>query len=219
MKVYSIGREQGCDIVINDPTDVISRRHATLVVTSTGKMTITDLSHNGTYVNGIRIAQNVPVPVTRKDSVSFAQIARLDWNLVPKSNIVVKYAAIAAGAIIVVVACVLLFNYCGNSKGGGQDQQQTDTVATDTIKKVEPKTEEEIRKEIKDSMAKEAKAKADSTADAKRKQDSIADARKKAQAAAQAEKKKKDNSKETKKKDETKKDNEAKKDTIASRLR
>ena len=40
MKVYSIGREAGCDIVINDRTDVISRRHAVLNVTSTGKMTI-----------------------------------------------------------------------------------------------------------------------------------------------------------------------------------
>ena len=81
MKVYSIGREVGCDIVINDNSDVISRRHATLNVSPTGKMTIVDLSHNGTYVNGIRIAQNVPVPVTRKDNVSFAHVARLDWSL------------------------------------------------------------------------------------------------------------------------------------------
>lgn len=217
MKVYSIGREQGCDIVINDPTDVISRRHATLVVSPTGKMTITDLSHNGTYVNGIRISQNVPVPVTRKDSVSFAQIARLDWNLVPRSNIVIKYAAIVAGAIVVVIACVLLFNYCGNDKGGGQVPQQNDTITTDTTKKVAPKTEEEIRKEIEDSIAKEAKAKADSAADAKRKQDSIANAKKKAQAAAQAEKK--DKTKENKAANETRKSNENNTDSKASRIR
>lgn len=216
MKVYSIGREQGCDIVINDPTDVISRRHATLVVSPTGKMTITDLSHNGTYVNGIRIAQNVPVPVTRKDSVSFAQIARLDWNLVPQSNMVIKYAAMAAGAIIVVIACVLLFNYCGNGKGS-QEPQQADTVVADTTQKAAPKTEEEIRKEIKDSMDKEAKAKADSTAEAKRKQDSIADAKKKAQAEA---KEKKDKNKKDEKDKETKKNDEAKKESAgASRLR
>lgn len=219
MKVYSIGREQGCDIVINDPTDVISRRHATLVVSPTGKMTITDLSHNGTYVNGIRISQNVPVPVTRKDSVSFAQIARLDWNLVPRSNIVVKYAAIAAGAIIVVIACVLFFNYCGNDKGGNQVPQQTDTLTTDTAKKVAPKTEEEIRKEIEESIAKEAKAKADSVADAKRKQDSIADAKKKAKAAAQTEKGKKDNTKESDNDDKAEKSNEDKKGSTASRIR
>ena len=80
MKIYSIGRDINCNIVIDDNTDVISRRHATLNVSSSGKMTIVDQSHNGTYVNGIRIASNVPVPVTRKDNVSFAHVARLDWN-------------------------------------------------------------------------------------------------------------------------------------------
>lgn len=69
MKVYSIGREHGCDILINDNTDVISRRHAVLNVSPSGKMTIVDQSHNGTYVNGIRISPNVPVPVTRKDNI------------------------------------------------------------------------------------------------------------------------------------------------------
>ena len=51
MKVYSIGREGGCDIVLNDPSDVISRRHAVLNVSPSGKMTIVDQSTNGTYVN------------------------------------------------------------------------------------------------------------------------------------------------------------------------
>ena len=32
MKVYSIGREHGCDIEIDDNSYVISRRHATLRV-------------------------------------------------------------------------------------------------------------------------------------------------------------------------------------------
>ena len=85
MNVYSIGRDPACNIVINDNTDVVSRRHAILNVYPSGKMTIVDQSHNGTYVNGIRISQNVPVPVTRKDNVSFAHVARLDWNLVPNS--------------------------------------------------------------------------------------------------------------------------------------
>lgn len=83
MKALSIGREQGCDIVINDSTDVISRRHAILNISSSGKITIVDQSRNGTYVNGIRISQNVPVPVTRKDIISFAHVAKLDWNAVP----------------------------------------------------------------------------------------------------------------------------------------
>lgn len=37
MKALSIGRDQECDIIINDATDVISRRHATLNISSSGK--------------------------------------------------------------------------------------------------------------------------------------------------------------------------------------
>ena len=87
MKSYSIGRDTACDIVLTDSTDVISRRHAVLTVTSAGKMTITDQSTNGTYVNGIKITPNAPVPVTRKDTVSFAHIATLDWDLIPRSKV------------------------------------------------------------------------------------------------------------------------------------
>ena len=82
MKALSIGRDMSCDIVLHDNTDVISRRHAILNITSSGKMTIVDQSRNGTYVNGIKISANVPVPVTRKDVISFAHVSQLDWNLV-----------------------------------------------------------------------------------------------------------------------------------------
>lgn len=106
MKTYSIGRDLNCDIVINDSTDVISRRHALLNITPSGKMTIIDQSSNGTYVNGIRISQNVPVPVTRKDIVSLAHVAKLDWNQVPKSNQWVKYVIIAGAVVIVVLGII-----------------------------------------------------------------------------------------------------------------
>lgn len=102
MKSYSIGRDAGCDIVLNDNTDVISRRHAVLTVTSSGKMTITDMSTNGTYINGQRISSNVAVPVTRKDSVSFAHVSTLDWNIIPKSNQWLTY--LVAGLIVIAIA-------------------------------------------------------------------------------------------------------------------
>lgn len=107
MKTYSIGRDLNCDIVINDSTDVISRRHALLNITPSGKMTIIDQSSNGTYVNGIRITQNVPVPVTRKDIVSLAHVAKLDWNQIPKSNQRIKYA-IGAVVAVFIILCVVL---------------------------------------------------------------------------------------------------------------
>jgi len=134
MKVYSIGREAGCDIVINDNSDATSRRHATLTVMSSGKMTITDQSRNGTYVNGIKISPNVAVPVTRKDNISFAHVYRLDWNQIPNPTGIKQYViyglialAVIAGGII---AYLLLSGSNNNTTGG--DTPVSATVQTDS---------------------------------------------------------------------------------------
>ncbi len=169
MKIYSIGREAGCDIVINDSTDVISRRHATLNVSSTGKMTIVDQSHNGTYVNGMRIQPNVPYPVSRKDTVSLAHVAKLDWNMVPKAGIPMQYVGMAGGAVAFVVAVVL----CASLFSGGKDtqpatapvadstqvkQEKTDTVKQQKEEKEKEETKKEEQNERKDT-AQQKKAK------------------------------------------------------------
>ena len=83
-KIYTIGRDEGCDIVIPDSTDVISRLHATIRVESNDKIFLIDQSRNGTYVNGMKMSSNVEIPVSRKDVISFAHIYNLDWSLVPK---------------------------------------------------------------------------------------------------------------------------------------
>ena len=138
MKVYSIGREVGCDIIINDNSDVISRRHATLNVTSSGKMTIVDLSHNGTYVNGIRIAQNVPVPVTRKDNVSFAHVARLDWNLIPNTTgQIVKWAIIGVVALLLIIGGVWGFSALTKGGSGSSDDGPVPAAVDSTTLKME----------------------------------------------------------------------------------
>lgn len=150
MKTYSIGRDLNCDIVINDSTDVISRRHALLNVTPSGKMTIIDQSSNGTYVNGIRISQNVPVPVTRKDIISLAHVAKLDWNQVPKSNQWLKYGIGAIIAIVVVIGIIFGVKALKNkddNNTGGQTQgtelndstliKQREAARLDSIKNVE----------------------------------------------------------------------------------
>jgi len=54
-----VGRDQGCDIVIDD--DSVSRQHARLVLEN-GSYVIEDLqSRNGTYVNGEKIDGKVPL--------------------------------------------------------------------------------------------------------------------------------------------------------------
>lgn len=168
MKTYSIGRDLNCDIVINDATDVISRRHALLNVTSSGKMTIIDQSSNGTYVNGIRISPNVPVPVTRKDIISLAHVAKLDWSQVPKANHWIKYAI--AGAIAVIIVLLVIFCLKNHKSEPGPDgpqnlpaSEQIDSIA---IKQREAAKADSIKeKQQKDSLDKVAeKARQDSIA-------------------------------------------------------
>lgn len=81
--IYTIGRDASCDIILQDPLNMVSRVHATLRVGKRGKYTISDQSMNGTYVNGIRIAQGVEFPVSRKDVISFAHQLDFDWSLIP----------------------------------------------------------------------------------------------------------------------------------------
>lgn len=150
MKALSIGREQGCDIVINDSTDVISRRHAILNISSSGKITIVDQSRNGTYVNGIRISQNVPVPVTRKDIISFAHVAKLDWNAVPKSNPTMSYIIMGIVGVLVITCGLFAYQYM---KPGDSDSNKGEVTVTDTIanKKEEVKKDStSIKKEPKE---------------------------------------------------------------------
>jgi pSer/pThr/pTyr-binding forkhead associated (FHA) protein len=152
MKVYSIGRDAACNIVIDDNSDVISRRHAILNVAPSGKMTIVDQSHNGTYVNGIRISPNVPVPVTRKDNISFAHVARLDWNQIPNTS-----GAIVRWSIIGVIAVLLV---AGGAWGfftwfGSEAPEEPAPVAVDSTElKNEQQRIAEQEKHIQDSIAK-----------------------------------------------------------------
>lgn len=107
-KIITIGRGDGADICIDD--DLVSRRHATIRFLPFGKMEIRDLSKNGTYVNGIRLAVNKPYPVTRKDVVSFARVSQLDWHEVPDPTRPYKIGALVAAVIIVLLVAFSLIS-------------------------------------------------------------------------------------------------------------
>lgn len=162
MKVYSIGREVGCDIVINDNSDVISRRHAILNVLPSGKMTIVDQSHNGTYVNGIKISPNVPVPVTRKDNVSFAHVARLDWNQIPKPTSITQYIIYGVIAVAILIGCVVGYHFLSSEPTPVPEPtpvQKTDTTSVEK-KKEEPTPAKEEKKETPEQKTKSQQQKA-----------------------------------------------------------
>jgi len=60
-----IGRGEQCDITLNDPS--ISEFHALIMIDSAGSMTVLDLkSHNGTYVNGLRISKDQFISISDK---------------------------------------------------------------------------------------------------------------------------------------------------------
>ena len=138
-KIYTIGRDEGCDIVIPDSTDVISRLHATIRVESNDKIFLIDQSRNGTYVNGMKMSSNVEIPVSRKDVVSFAHIYNLDWSLVPKhkGNTIKTIFIILAILIVMTGIAYAIISYL-NDSGEATDSQgphntEKDIISPDTI--------------------------------------------------------------------------------------
>ena len=128
-KIYTIGRDEGCDIVIPDSTDVISRLHATIRVESNDKIFLIDQSRNGTYVNGMKMSSNVEIPVSRKDVISFAHIYNLDWSLVPKhKGNTLKTALIILSCLIVMTG----ITYAVISYFNKQDVVDTPTEIQDS---------------------------------------------------------------------------------------
>lgn len=168
MKTYSIGRDVNCDIVINDSTDVISRRHALLNVTSSGKMTIIDQSSNGTYVNGIRISQNVPVPVTRKDTISLAHVTKLDWSMVPKSNTYMRYVLFGVVGILIVIGAIWGIKAFTGTKYSVNNNNQAPLIDSIALKKTEKERLDSLSNVARtdslrqDSIKKATKARQDS---------------------------------------------------------
>lgn len=109
MKVYSIGRNEDCTIVLDHPE--VSRRHALLKVKDTGKMQIISMGANGTFVNGNKLKPNVPYSVKRSDVVSFAHAKQLDWNLVHNPVWWVKYVLYGFLGIILIASAYALIDH------------------------------------------------------------------------------------------------------------
>lgn len=114
MKTITIGRGEGANIIIDD--DRVSRRHAILKIYNSGKIEIVDLSKNGTFVNGVKLKQNVPCPVRRKDVVNFADASQLDWSQIPNVAKFYKIALIVIVAVLIFVMGFTLFKGCDKAE-------------------------------------------------------------------------------------------------------
>lgn len=109
--IYTIGRDLSSDICLDDGGNLISRYHAVLKVKKNGTYVIIDQSLNGTYINGVRIAQGKEVPLTRKDTVMFANVLELDWSLVPVSDKWRKpvLISVSVAMLLAVAVCAIVF--------------------------------------------------------------------------------------------------------------
>lgn len=106
MKTITVGRGEGCNIVVDD--EMMSRRHAIIKIPTFGGMEIVDMSKNGTFVNGVRLRPNVPFPITRKDVVNFADVHQLDWSKVPDPLKYYKIGAMVVGGLVILLLAIFL---------------------------------------------------------------------------------------------------------------
>lgn len=83
MKKYLIGRWDEADIVIPDDSDRVSRRHAIATRHFSGKLTLRDISANGTFHQGKRLPADVEVPMRPTDEVSLAEVWDFSLKNVP----------------------------------------------------------------------------------------------------------------------------------------
>lgn len=131
-KVYTIGRDPQSDIVINDNTDIVSRLHATIRIEGS-KMFLIDQSQNGTYVNGMRMSANEEIPVSREDTISFANVAELDWTLLPDpKKAQMRTIGIVVAALIAIAAIVFGVLYFMDDKGKTTKEEPNTTITTDS---------------------------------------------------------------------------------------
>lgn len=102
MKKLTIGRNNTCDIIIPDTSDLVSRKQAVLAYYFLGKMVLYDTSNNGTYVNGQQLENGKGKRVTRKDKVNFARIADLNWDEVKDPYRKAKMFIAISSAILII---------------------------------------------------------------------------------------------------------------------
>lgn len=144
MKKLIIGRNNTCDVIIPDTSDLVSRKQAVLTCSFWGKMVLYDTSNNGTYVNGQKLKSGKGIQVTRKDKICFAQIADLNWNDVKdpfrKEKLVSIISAVTAIIISLIVGLWIL-----QPKDDTQKQKKTEIVKEqgETATTIKPQVVEE----------------------------------------------------------------------------
>lgn len=101
MKRIIIGRANDSDIIIPDEHDDVSRHHAVITFDFFGRMTMSDTSSNGTWINDKKMIKGTSIPITRNDKIQLGGAWVFDWNLVEDPYKSLRRSCIA-------ISCVLL---------------------------------------------------------------------------------------------------------------
>ena len=145
MKKLTIGRNNACDIIIPDTSDLVSRKQAVLTYSFWGKMVLYDTSNNGTYVNGQKLENGKGLRVTRKDKINFARIADLDWNEVKDPYKKMKIVAAFCTVAIIVFAVLLALCFSIPTEEDVPTPAKTELPSDkgETVTTVQPQTVED----------------------------------------------------------------------------
>lgn len=145
MKKLTIGRNNECDIIIADTSDLVSRKQAVLAYSFWGKMKLYDTSNNGTFVNGGKLESGKGLPVTRKDKINFAHIADLDWNevkdLYHKTKMI--YAICTVFAIIIVSLMTFILSRPDTEDTLTIEKSEMSTIKGETTTTIKPQVVKE----------------------------------------------------------------------------
>lgn len=156
MKIYVVGRDSTCDIVLEDGS--VSRNHLQLAVEDDGSCRIVDLnSTNGTYVNGMRIRGNVLLKIG--DEVLLGNI-KLEWERYCKKPCgsedkkhrkhVGLYMVVGFGCLLCVIL-VLLVNVTTQNTRDGEVKERNIEALNAQVDKYKGKLEgAEQREKAKD---------------------------------------------------------------------
>lgn len=149
MKRIIIGRGIDCDIVIPDEKDNVSRHHLVISFGLLGKMTISDTSSNGTFVNDRKLLKGASVPVTREDKVRLGSQWTLDWSLVKDPYVATRRILLGAAifCVLVLIGGGAWYYYKSNQPKAddnveipvSKEKKQDDVWTKDSTNKIAPK--------------------------------------------------------------------------------
>ena len=149
MKRIIIGRGIDCDIVIPDEKDNVSRHHLVISFGLLGKMTISDTSSNGTFVNDRKLLKGASVPVTREDKVRLGSQWTLDWSLVKDPYVATRriLLGVAIFCVLVLIGGGAWYYYKSNQPKAddnveisvSKEKEQDDVWTKDSTNKIAPK--------------------------------------------------------------------------------